>query len=373
MGLRLGQAGPVEDARRPARSSGTLRCVYIASAHPDRPGLFLPASIDPAGEAGPSPHEARGPGYRRTSRGLYLPAEITGDASDQRILEAWAAIGDRKGVTAITGWAALRWLGASWFDGTLDAEGTPRPVDVVSTTRVRSQPGIAATECRVDLDTLLEHDGITITDPWTSVAFEARRAADLRAAVVAIEMAAYDDLVSVAEMVAVLERQAGLPGVNQLRDALGFVDENSGSPQEPLMKLSWILDAGLPRPLCNVPVFLVDGRHLATPDLFDPVAGVVGEYDGVVHLKQRKRDRDREEKLRDAGLEYFTVLAGDLGTTAAIRRMHAARQRAGFEDPVTRKWTVEPPYWWTPTETVAQRRALSEEERRRLLGYRIAS
>ena len=347
--------------------------MYVPSTHPDRPGLFVPAAIDVEGELGPTPHEARGAGFRRTSRGLYVPSEISAERPEQRIVEAWAAVGDAKGIAALTGWAALRWLGATWFDGRLDAEGTVLPVDVVSTTRLRPQPGIAVTECQVDLDTLVEHDGITLTDPWTSVAFLARRAHDLRAAVVAIEMAAYDDLVSVAEMVDELHRQAGLPGVNQLRDALELADENSGSPQEPLMKLSWMLDAGLPRPLCNVPIFWRDGRHLATPDLFDPVAGVVGEYDGAVHLKQRKRDRDREEKLRDAGLEYFTVLAGDLGTRAAMLRMQSARQRARFEDPHTRRWTLEPPYWWTPTETVAQRRALSEEERRRLLGYRVAS
>lgn len=273
----------------------------------------------------------------------------------------------------MTGWAALRWLGATWFDGTSDAEGTPLPVDVVATTRLRSQPGIAVRECLVDLSTLVQHEGITITDPWTSVAFLGRRAPDLRAAVVAIEMAAYDDLVSVSEMAEEAGRWSGLPGIDQLRCALGLADENSGSPQEPLMKLSWMLDAGLPRPLCNIPIFRKDGRHLATPDLFDPVAGVVGEYDGAVHLKQRKRDRDREEKLRDAGLEYFTVLAGDLGTSAAVQRMRAARTRARFDDPASRLWTLEPPYWWIPTETVAQRRALSEEQRRRLLGFRVAS
>ena len=345
--------------------------MYVPTNHPHRPGLIVPAAIDDNGELGPTPYEARLAGFRRTSRGLFVPSEISAETPEQRIVEAWAAVGDAKGIAALTGWAALRWLGATWFDGTLDAEGAVLPVDVVTTTRLRPQPGIAVTECRVDLDTLLEHDGITITDPWTSVAFLARRAADLPRAVVAIEMAAYDDLVSVAEMVADLDRHSGLPGVNQLRDALELADENSGSPQEPLMKLSWMLDAGLPRPLGNVPIFWKDGRHLATPDLFDPVAGVIGEYDGAVHLKQRKRDRDREELLRDAGLEYFTVLAGDLGTKAAVRRMQSARQRARFEEPTSRRWTLDPPYWWTRTETVAQRRALSDEERGRLLGYRV--
>ena len=41
-----------------------------------------------------------------------------------------------------------------------------------------------------------------------------------------------------------------------------------------------------PRPLCNVPVFDRFGQHIGTPDLLDPVAGVVGEYDGALHLER---------------------------------------------------------------------------------------
>ena len=55
------------------------------------------------------------------------------------------------------------------------------------------------------------------------------------------------------------------------------------------MRLVWELDAGHPRPLCNVPLFDRHGRHLATPDLVDPGAGVVGEYDGAVHLTGAQR------------------------------------------------------------------------------------
>ena len=35
-------------------------------------------------------------------------------------------------------------------------------------------------------------------------------------------------------------------------------------------------------------------------------------------------------------------------------------------------WTAEPPPWWTSTTTVAARRTLTEEQRSRLLRYRIA-
>ena len=71
------------------------------------------------------------------------------------------------------------------------------------------------------------------------------------------------------------------------------------------------------------------------------------------------------------GLEYLTVLASDARDPAdVVRRMRATRGRARFEARSTRAWTVEKPPWWTPTETVDQRRALTDSQRERLLRHR---
>ena len=80
------------------------------------------------------------------------------------------------------------------------------------------------------------------------------------------------------------------------------------------MKLVWVLDAGLDAPLVNQPVFDLAGNLLGYPDLLDPEAGVVGEYDGVDHKDRdrHRRDVSREQRYRDHGLEYFTVVGGDL-------------------------------------------------------------
>jgi hypothetical protein len=141
------------------------------------------------------------------------------------------------------------------------------------------------------------------------------------------------------------------------------------------MRFHWELDAGLPRPRCNVPVFGLDGKRLATPDLIDPVAGVVGEYDGAVHLEgaQRSKDLDREHLFRSHGLEYVTMLAGDApDPTRFIQRLQAAYDRAADIPESRRRWTIEAPEWWRDTTTVAARRALDDYWRGRLLGYRAA-
>ena len=49
-----------------------------------------------------------------------------------------------------------------------------------------------------------------------------------------------------------------------------------------------------------------------------------------------------------------------------VRRMLATRARARFAAESARAWTIEKPPWWIPTETVAQRRALTADQRERL-------
>jgi len=273
----------------------------------------------------------------------------------------------------ITGWAALRWLRGRWFDGTADGGRRRQPVPVLTSSRLRSQAGILVSEER-PAHHRFEFDGVQVTDPLRSLIYEARYSPSIRQAVVHIEMAAYSDLVSIDELVTALPHYNGWTGVGKPRRALPYLDENVWSPQEARMKFGWIHDLGFPPPLCNRPIFDLDGRHVATPDLFDPVAGVAGEYDGALHLEgeQRRRDRDREEAMRDLGIEYFTVLAGDLGTARGLDRMGNARRRARFLPPDQRRWTIEAPPWWTPTFTVAQRRALGEVDRQRLLAHRLA-
>ena len=122
-----------------------------------------------------------------------------------------------------------------------------------------------------------------------------------------------------------------------------------------------------------MPVFDRSGRHLGTPDLLDEEAGVVGEYDGSLHLQgvQRGRDVRREEAFRAVGLEYFTVVAADAREPeVVVRRMLATRARARFAAESARAWTLVRPHWWIPTETVVQRRALTAEQRQRLFRNR---
>lgn len=337
----------------------------------ERPGLVVPVRVDPRGETGPTPMQARGPRWRRTSRGLYVPAGTDADRVEQRIVEAAAVLPPYGGVT---GWAALRWSGGVWFDGLARDGETRLPVTLATgDSSITSQAGIHVSEESVRPFDLTRVDGLPVTTNVHAVSFLMRYAANDRAAAIHLDMAAYSDLVSIEEAREYALTLAAWTGVPQLRKSIDLADENSWSPAEVAMRLIWELDAGLPRPLTNPPVFDRFGNHIGTPDLLDPVAGVVCEYDGSLHLvgHQRRRDRDREEAFRRVGLEYLTMLSGDGADRHRMAdRMHAVRDRARWASESDRAWTVVLPRWWIPTFTVDQRRNLDERQRERLLRLR---
>ena len=332
-----------------------------------RAGLVRPVRLDPTGVAGPTRGQARGRKWRRSSHGFYVPADVDPENLEQRILEA-SAVAPPMG--AVTGWAALRWRGATWFSGQ-DRNGAKLRVPVlISSHDIRAQPGIALSGEGCSPERIAWVDGVPVTDAAWAAAFAMRYARSIRAAVVAFDMAAYADLVSIAEVMAQVGAQSGWIGAPISRKALPYCGENSWSPMESDTKVLWTMVGGFRLPLQNQPIFDLEGQHVGTPDLFDPVAGVIGEYDGPDHLRpeQRLSDINREARYRDHHLEVVVRSAGE-SPDNYLRRLGAAYARAGRRR-TARTWTITPPQWWISTTTVAARRALTPEQRVKLLKYR---
>jgi hypothetical protein len=335
------------------------------------PGLVWPARRGTPD--GPTQWQTRSGAFRSVGAGLWVPADA-GRSVDQRIVEAAARL---PGYGAVTGWAALRLWGGRWFDGTGRlCEELPVPLVLGTTHSMRSGPGLQLSREIVAPAVMARARGIRVTTPLWSVAHEMRKAPDGEAAVVAFELAAFHDLVSVAELATYVENALGTrQGVPRLRELLPVLDENSWSPAEPIMRLTWC-GAGFARPLTNRPVFDLRGRFVGTPDLVDADAGVFGQYDGALHLAGAVRQRDvaKDAAYRNLGLEGVTMMAGDLGRREPfVARLTEAYARAERRPADQRLWTVEPPAWWTPTTTVAQRRALTPYDRERLLRHRRAA
>ncbi|KRE93545.1 hypothetical protein ASG76_13930 [Nocardioides sp. Soil774] len=291
--------------------------------------------------------------------------------SAQRAVEASAVL---KSDEAVTGWAALKWQGAAWFDGTWDGL-RERPVTVVARRNVRPQPGFAVSQEFLNPAEIVLLDGLQLTRAVRSVTFEMRYADGLGPAIEALDMACYSDLVSIAEVAAYVRHLGPVTGVQQARDALAEAEENSWSPRETAMRGVWTRRAELPRPRCNVPVFTLDGRHVGTPDLIDPRTGLVGLYHGDSHLSLvgASKDNRQDADFRDLGLEPVAMFATDWRDVDDVARRLVAAQRRARSRNGPRGWSLDPPPWWTPTETVAQRRALAEGEKERYLRYRRAA
>lgn len=332
--------------------------------------VVRPVAVDPTGRLGPTKRQAAGRHWRQSSRGLFVPAEVDACAPRQRIVEAAAVLPN---VGGVTGWAALHWMGAAWLDGTDRGGRSTQPVDLATCYHdIRSQPGFLVRQERLGPGELLVHRGVRLTRPARSLFYAMRYAGSTRSAVVVADMTAYADLVSLAEATAYALEHPGWTGVPQAREALGLSEENSWSPRESTFRQVWQLEAGLPAPLCNPPVFDLRGNLIGAPDLLDVETGVTGEYAGAVHLEghQLSGDLRRDDRFRDHGLEPVTFLAGDLRDPATVvRRLHRARERA-VASGRPRLWTLELPDRWQPTHTVDLRRALDDEARERLLAHR---
>ena len=251
----------------------------------------------------------------------------------------------------MTAWASLRWQQANFFSGTSFPEGELLPVPLVLGGGAFLRPDPRVTISRAQLP---PSHRIMVRDLWCTVAERAVfdemiRHGHLRRAVADIDMASAAGLVTVASVKDFVASLGPWTGGPLARQAADLASNDSRSPQETAMRLVWVLDAELPLPLCNVPVFDLHGNLIGIPDLIDPVAGLVGEYQGADHKwgERHRSDTAREDRFRNAGLEMFEVVGGDLADRGlVVERMLTARKRSKFLLPHEREWTLDAPAWW---------------------------
>ena len=297
-----------------------------------------PVRVDERGIAGPTPGQARGPHWRRTSAGLFVPADVVDDMVEQRIIEAAARL--RTG--AVTGWAALRLHGGGYFDGLARDGRTRRPVALATgLDRLRPRAGVELHRAEVADDEVVVRYGVRCVTPERALFDEMRWAPELQERVVAMDMAAAAELTSIARMSGYTRSRHRSPGRLAVIEALWWADEHAWSPQEVRLRMIWrrVVRA---KPLCNRPVLDLDGGLIGIPDLLDEDSGMAGEFNGAVHRTRTRYQRDihREDRFRRSGLEPFTVVGDDLDNEArVIDRIQAARERAGRNP---RHWVVAP-------------------------------
>jgi hypothetical protein len=157
--------------------------------------LVRPVRVDPAGITGPTRRQAGGRYWRRTSPGFYVPSDTSTDLSEQHILEQSVRL-PPGGV--VTGWAACRLHGGNFFDGLEPDRRTPVPVplNVGPHGNLRDDTRICLCFHQLlDTERTVRY-GIPTVTPVRATYDAMRLAKDPRKAVVAIDMMAAAELVS---------------------------------------------------------------------------------------------------------------------------------------------------------------------------------
>jgi hypothetical protein len=309
-----------------------------------------------AAAAGISRRTLRGPEFERRRRAVYCATASNPCVPRFRIAEVCADLPDG---AVVGGWAAA-WLHlaagprphraarpdlASFFTG-LAADGSLRPLLLCAPpeTRIARRAGVQVFRSAVPDSERSEVAGFPLTTP-TRTAFDLARLFSWEKAVVALDLLRSGLGLDLESLQALCGERRGWRGVNQVRRALQASEAGVESPQETRLRLAWAA-IGLPRPACNVGVGTVAGVFVARVDLLDVRAGVVGEYDGVVHAASaaRRADAVRQERLEDLGLVVVRATADDLRTRADrlawCRRLVAAYRRAEQQPSSSRQWRL---------------------------------
>ena len=325
-----------EPAEPPCRDDAPLG---RASPSPGR--LVRPVPVDPTGAQGPTRGQAAGPRWRRTSHGLIVPSQTSTDLVEQRILEQSMRL---PAYGAVTGWAALRLVGAGLVDGLAPDGRSPLPVPLIVGPhgRLRPTPGALPVHCALPATERAVRHGVPCVVAERAAYDATWLAEDLREAVVAVDMAMAAGLVTLPQMWAYADSRR--PRSGWVERALSLASPRSRSPQETRLRLIWHLDAKLPLPLVNASVRDLAGHLLGIVDLLDVEACLAVEFDGADHREARRHTDDvtREDDLRDVGLEVAHVTGLQLhDRTQAAARLEAARRRAPFTPREERLWVVD--------------------------------
>ncbi|MEE3064891.1 MAG: DUF559 domain-containing protein [Actinomycetota bacterium] len=254
-------------------------------------------------------------GYTRLFRNVYVSRDADVTAA-LRARAGWLWSG-RQGVVA--GFSAAALHGSKWVEGAT-------VVDLIHDNR-HPQAGIRAHGDRIEDDEITAVGGISVTSP-------PRTTLDLgcwypiTAAVAGIDALARATRIKAADVELLAERYSGRRGIMQAREAIALCDSGAQSPKESWLRIV-LVQAGLPPPQTQIPVFDHFGEPVAYLDMGWEELKVAVEYDGEQHRNDRRQytwDVRRLETLERLGWIVIRVVAGDR-PAEIVRRVRAARAR----------------------------------------------
>jgi hypothetical protein len=178
----------------------------------------------------------------------------------------------------VTGVAASAMHGADWVDADVDIE--------LLYNNTRPPVGIVARNERV-ADDEFTWARLPVSTP-ARTAFDLGRYLKRDQAIARIDALMRARPFAAEEVLLLAKRYRGARGVKLLKDVMPLVDGGAASPRETWLRLVFI-DAGLPRPATQVPIFGPNGQLLRTVDMAWEDFMVIAEYDGDQHRTSREQ------------------------------------------------------------------------------------
>jgi hypothetical protein len=289
-------------------------------------------------------------------------------STTQRILDVTPLLGRN---AVLSGWASAYVNGVDALDGRDAATMAALPIDAVLRVDMGRRSSASVRYHREPLD---EPEVTSVHGLPTATAERAtfdgvRWSVDLESAVAFVDACLRAGIVSTQGLTTYAVTHRGWRGVGRVLDAITHGDAAARNGWESRLRAFAVVEAGLPRPEVNLPVFDREGRLLGIPDLLWPDAALVLEYDGSGHRdrRQHRDDNVREELLEGAGLTVVRAQNLDLRHHRAQLkgRIGAGYQRGLARDRRCDAWTLVAPRWWSERETGG---LLSDEEKAEIFG-----
>lgn len=247
-----------------------------------------------------TPNQLRSPAWRPLFRDVYVDASV--DVTHRLRAVAAASLLVPDGVVSGAS-AAVLW-GVELAGPADDVELSLPPG-----AHARRHPGVLVRRTRLDPGDVQRRGGVRVTGPELTTL---RVASVLRGdeAVVAVDRLLAARVVDLAA----LRARAASPRATsaRVRAVCAQADGLAASPQETRLRLI-MRRAGLPAPVAQLEI-RHHGRFVARVDFGWPELKVAVEYDGLWHADkaQFSRDRQRLNRLREAGWTVVFVTAADL-------------------------------------------------------------
>lgn len=273
---------------------------------PQQPGLppalaAGPFRVSDAVDAGISASKLRHRPVQRLHTGVYLDKGVEPDFATRC----------RAALLALPAGSTLSHHAAAELRG-LPVPQAPAIQAVVPVLWKPRHPGILAHRGAADLPHELV-GGMPVT-------LAARTWLDLAAVLSRIDLIVLGDailrtgLVTVRDLEAACDAARGRRGVRAARAALEHLSLRVDSPMETRLRVL-LVDAGLPRPIVNLPVRDEGGQLLCIPDLHYAVPPVALQYEGDHHRtdkEQWRNDIGRDDVLREFGWEVLRFVDVDV-------------------------------------------------------------